>query len=175
MDVSEYSKRTKASRKSFKAESIEEYEELFWSSLDQSPPLYGSDIKGSLFEDRDKAGAWDLRHLSSCLSDGMGGVGLSGINMPYLYFGSFRTIFAWHVEDYNMSSINFQHLGSPKVWYGVSRRVAFNSQDHRKFENYVKQKYPFKSLECNQFIRHKTFLVDPYLIRKERPDIKIHK
>jgi jumonji domain-containing protein 2 len=119
----EYSKITKSPTQSFKASSLPQYENLFWSSLGQNPPLYGSDIQGSLFEDADNAGEWDLRNLDSCLHDGMGSKKLSGINTPYLYFGSFRTIFAWHVEDYNMSSINFQHFGSPKIWYGVARKV----------------------------------------------------
>ena len=81
-------------------------------------------MKGSLFDDKDRACQWDLRKLDSSLSDGMGKRVLDGINFPYLYFGSHRTMFAWHVEDYNMSSINFQHFGSPKVWYGISRKVG---------------------------------------------------
>lgn len=102
---------------------IEDLEKDFWGSLDHSSPLYGSDTPGSLFSERDKAGQWDLRHLDSCLRDGMGNLTLEGINSPYLYFGSHRTMFAWHVEDYNMASINFQHYGAPKVWYGISRKV----------------------------------------------------
>jgi hypothetical protein len=117
-----YSKSAKSKNQN---QTIEEFEEEFWSSLDMHPPLYGSDVKGSLFKDSEKAGQWDLRNLDSCLSDGMGHKVLEGINSPYLYFGSHRTMFAWHVEDYNMASINFQHFGAPKIWYGISRRVSF--------------------------------------------------
>lgn len=105
--------------------SNEELENYFWNNLDLGSPLYGSDVSGSLFEDKDRADEWDLRKLNSCLQDGMGNVSLEGINSPYLYFGSSRTMFAWHVEDYNMSSINFQHFGAPKVWYGISKKVNY--------------------------------------------------
>ena len=118
-----YETNTKSACKPRKGVKIEELEHVFWSNLDSSSPLYGSDVRGSLFVDDDQAGQWDLRNLDSCLKDGMGGTVLEGINYPYLYFGSHRTMFAWHVEDYNMASINFQHFGAPKVWYGISRKV----------------------------------------------------
>jgi hypothetical protein len=114
---------TKHQQNSTMQQDIEDLEEDFWGSLDESSPLYGSDVPGSLFSDRDDPGQWDLRNLDSCLRDGMGQLTLDGINSPYLYFGSHRTMFAWHVEDYNMASINFQHYGAPKVWYGISRKV----------------------------------------------------
>lgn len=99
-----------------------ETEKYFWENLDLPPPLYGSDIKGSLFDDGEAA-EWNFNHLDSCLRDGLGDVKMEGINTPYLYFGSPRSIFAWHCEDYNMGSINFQHYGRPKYWYGISRKV----------------------------------------------------
>ena len=111
------------SSKTKNSSSIDTLEKKFWSALDLQSPLYGSDVSGSLFVDEDQAKAWDLRNLDSCLRDGMGDSVLNGINSPYLYFGSNRTMFAWHVEDYNMASINFQHYGAPKIWYGISRKV----------------------------------------------------
>ena len=118
-----YSNITKSINYDLNSKTINELEDDFWSNLDSSSPLYGSDVRGSLFEDKDKADQWDLRKLDSCLKDGMGEVTLDGINFPYLYFGSYRTMFAWHVEDYNMASINFQHYGAPKIWYAISRKV----------------------------------------------------
>mgnify|MGYP001802970173 CR=1 FL=1 len=114
---------TKSVKYNNKSTPIEKYEREFWTNLDNSSPLYGSDVPGSLFVEEDRAGEWDLRKLDSCLRDGMGEQTLEGINSPYLYFGSYRTMFAWHVEDYNMASINYQHFGSPKIWYGISRKV----------------------------------------------------
>ena len=129
MSGKQYASKTKVAKSDSRRLSISQLESAFWSSLDQAPPLYGSDVEGSLFNDIEKAGQWDLRRLDSCLTDGIGDMVLKGINSPYLYFGSERTMFAWHVEDYNMASINFQHFGSPKIWYGISRKVTLELEN----------------------------------------------
>ena len=83
----------------------------YWKSLSFDPPLYGADVMGSLFE----AGVpWNLAQLGGILESGLGGVEMSGINVPYFYFGAWRTSFAWHCEDFNLPSINFLHYGKPK-------------------------------------------------------------
>lgn len=102
-------------------------------------------------------------------SDALGKKVLAGINTPYLYIGGFRTIFAWHVEDLNMASLNYNHYGAPKFWYGISRA------DYKKFENFVKNRMPERFLECNELLRHKTVLINPYLLKTILPDIKIIK
>ena len=45
-------------------------------------------------------------------------VGINGINVPWLYFGSLFTTFCWHNEDNYLYSINYHHKGAPKMWYG---------------------------------------------------------
>lgn len=35
--------------------------------------------------------------------------------VPWLYVGSALSAFCWHVEDHALCSINFLHMGSPKV------------------------------------------------------------
>lgn len=44
---------------------------------------------------------------------------VSGVMVPWLYIGSCLSGFCWHIEDHALNSINYLHLGSPKVWYGV--------------------------------------------------------
>ncbi len=78
-------------------------------------------------------------------------------------------MFAWHTEDLNLGSINYLHYGSPKFWYCISAR------DHKKFEAYVKSKYPEAFLNCPEYLRHKTIVVNPYLLKQYNPSIKIHK
>lgn len=42
-----------------------------------------------------------------------------GVSSPMLYIGMLFATFAWHVEDHYLYSINYQHLGAAKTWYGV--------------------------------------------------------
>lgn len=96
--------------------------------------LYGSDVVGSLFRENSSF-PWNLQSLKSVLKDGLGKKALKGITNPYLYIGGYGTMFAWHVEDFNLPSINFLHYGEPKIWYVISR------EDCKKFEWFVKDKF----------------------------------
>ena len=107
-----------------------------------SNPLYGSDVKGSLFQNFSKY-PWDLTKIDSVLKESLGNQNLSGITEPYLYIGGFGTLFGWHVEDLNMPSINYNHHGKPKLWYCIGR------EDYKKFESFVKEYYPEQFLTCN--------------------------
>jgi hypothetical protein len=48
----------------------------------------------------------------------VGGEPITGIMVPWLYVGSSFSGFCWHIEDHGLYSINYNHLGAPKVWYG---------------------------------------------------------
>lgn len=67
----------------------------FWKNITLSPPLYGADVLGSLFDEKLKG--WNLRRLDTLLSKVLeeNGFSLPGVNAPYLYFGSWRSVFAW--------------------------------------------------------------------------------
>ena len=61
---------------------------------------------------------WNINGLSTIL-DGMVdeyGVAIPGVNTAYLYFGMWKTSFAWHTEDMDLYSINYLHFGAPKIW-----------------------------------------------------------
>lgn len=68
-----------------------------------------------------------------------------------------------------MCSINFNHYGAPKFWYGVSR------SDYRKFEAFVRNRMPERFIECDQLLRHKTVVINPYFLKTWLPDIRIVK
>lgn len=48
-------------------------------------------------------------------------------------------------------------------------------KDYKIFENYCKLKFTERNMECNQFLRHKTILINPYLIKKELPEVNLQK
>ena len=83
-----------------------------------------------------------MNRLNSLLKDGLNNKHLKGITTPYLYFGGLRTTFAWHVEDYNMASINYNHYGAPKIWYTIPKK------DYKRFESFIKNLFPAEFLEC---------------------------
>lgn len=61
---------------------------------------------------------WNIAHLNTIL-DVVGeecGISIEGVNTPYLYFGMWKTTFAWHTEDMDLYSINYLHFGQPKSW-----------------------------------------------------------
>ncbi len=68
-----------------------------------------------------------------------------GVTTPMLYIGMLFSAFAWHVEDQYLYSINYQHQGAAKTWYGVPSTAA------EQFEEVVQQQVyryalPFSSL-----------------------------
>ena len=95
--------------------------------------MYAADIKLTLMDSN--SGSWNLNSLNSVLTQGMKQP-LAGINTAYCYFGSWKSFFCWHIEDMNLSAINFLHSGKPKYWYGI--RVA----DKQILENEAKLQFP---------------------------------
>jgi hypothetical protein len=90
-------------------------ERAFWSSVTNSPPLYGADTPVSLFDAR-LAWGWNLRNLGCMLQDKRYDVPqIPGVTTPMSYFGMYKAFFGWHKEDVDLYSINYLHFGAPKV------------------------------------------------------------
>ncbi|WVZ74091.1 hypothetical protein U9M48_022315 [Paspalum notatum var. saurae] len=47
-----------------------------------------------------------------------------GITDPMLYIGMLFSMFAWHVEDHYLYSINYHHCGASKTWYSIPGSAA---------------------------------------------------
>ncbi|KAK0614331.1 hypothetical protein B0T14DRAFT_499626 [Immersiella caudata] len=140
MDVSDYT-----------PERCEELERIYWKTLTYAPPLYGADLMGTLFhEDLD---TWNLNKLPNLLD--VLGTKVPGVNTAYLYLGMWKATFAWHLEDVDLYSINYLHFGAPKQWYSISQA------DARRFEAAMKNIWPTEAKACDQFLRHKAFLISP--------------
>ena len=166
MKLHDYKKRAEKFDQDHGDANMEKVEEKFWRSLSFNPPIYGADVKGSLF---DKGVSWNLNELNTILNDGLGMSKIYGINEPYFYFGAWRTTFAWHTEDLNLPAINFLHYGKPKFWYSIGRH------DGHLLEEVVKKYMNDSFAKCGEHMRHKTTLVNPYILKKLCPEITIHK
>ena len=80
-------------------------------------PLYGADIPGTLTDPSVKE--WNINCLNTILDTVLEyGISIPGVNTAYLYFGMWKTSFAWHTEDMDLYSINYLHFGAPKSWCG---------------------------------------------------------
>jgi jumonji domain-containing protein 2 len=88
----------------------------FWKNIVYSPPLYGADLLEDLMDEH--AGAWNLGNLDSLLRYCME-TSVRGVNTPYCYIGSWKTLFCWHKEDLDLSAINYLHEGKSKFWYSI--------------------------------------------------------
>jgi hypothetical protein len=124
-----------------------------------SPPLYGADVEGSLFD----AGCahWSVGALDTLLSRTLRAAGarIPGVTSPYLYFGAWRALFAWHTEDLDLYSVNYLHYGAPKTWYTVPPGAR------GRLERAAASAAPELFTQCRQFLRHKELLLSPALLR----------
>lgn len=153
-------------------ERCSELETAYWKSLTFNNPMYGADMPGSLFDDSTES--WNVAKLENLLD--VLGQKVPGVNTAYLYLGMWKASFAWHLEDVDLYSINYIHFGAPKQWYSISQ------EDARRFEAAMRSEYalsyadimltnsdvwPNDARNCDQFLRHKTYLISPQLLQSQ--------
>ncbi|XP_060775663.1 uncharacterized protein kdm4aa isoform X2 [Neoarius graeffei] len=139
---------------------FDELERKYWKNLTFNPPLYGADVSGTLY-DAD-VNEWNIGHLNTILDtvERESGIKIKGVNTPYLYFGMWKSTFAWHTEDMDLYSINYLHFGEPKSWYVVP------PEHGKRLERLAKGFFPGSAQSCEAFLRHKMTLISPSIIRK---------
>ncbi len=95
---------------------FEKLERAYWKNITFNPPIYGADVAGSIY-DKDVQ-TWNINHLNTILDlvASERNVKILGVNTAYLYFGMWKTSFAWHTEDMDLYSINYLHFGASKSW-----------------------------------------------------------
>ncbi|XP_030367692.1 lysine-specific demethylase 4C isoform X9 [Strigops habroptila] len=138
----------------------EDLERKYWRNLTFVAPIYGADINGSIYDEGIEE--WNIAHLNTILDvvEEDCGISIEGVNTPYLYFGMWKTTFAWHTEDMDLYSINYLHFGEPKSWYAVP------PEHGKRLERLAQGFFPSSSHGCDAFLRHKMTLISPSVLKK---------
>lgn len=117
-------------------------EKEFWQEIASGKTEtveYACDVDGSAFSSSpgDALGSskWNLKNLSRLPKSTLRllETAIPGVTDPMLYIGMLFSMFAWHVEDHYLYSINYHHCGASKTWYGIPGHAAL------KFEKVVKE------------------------------------
>uniref|UniRef100_A0A7N6AYQ2 [histone H3]-trimethyl-L-lysine(9) demethylase n=1 Tax=Anabas testudineus TaxID=64144 RepID=A0A7N6AYQ2_ANATE len=139
---------------------FDELERKFWKNLTFNPPLYGADVSGTLYDP--DVSEWNIGRLNTILDivENDSGIKIKGVNTPYLYFGMWKSAFAWHTEDMDLYSINYLHFGEPKSWYVVP------PEHGKRLERLAKGFFPGNAQSCEAFLRHKMTLISPSILKK---------
>ncbi|XP_026887784.2 lysine-specific demethylase 4A [Electrophorus electricus] len=139
---------------------FEELERKYWKNVTFNPPIYGADVNGTLYDP--DVNEWNIGRLRTILDtvESDSGITIEGVTTPYLYFGMWKTTFAWHTEDMDLYSINYLHFGEPKSWYTVP------PEHGKRLERLAKGFFPGSSQNCEAFLRHKMTLISPSILRK---------
>ncbi|XP_053324963.1 lysine-specific demethylase 4A [Spea bombifrons] len=139
---------------------FEDLERKYWKNLTFNAPIYGADVNGSLYDKGIEE--WNIGRLNTILDvvERESGITIEGVNTPYLYFGMWKTSFAWHTEDMDLYSINYLHFGEPKSWYTVP------PEHGKRLERLAKGFFPGSAQSCEAFLRHKMTLISPFILKK---------
>ncbi|CAB4013789.1 lysine-specific demethylase 4B-like, partial [Paramuricea clavata] len=137
-----------------------ELERKYWKNITYKTPLYGADVAGSIFDD--DVHAWNIGCLPSILNDLVEeyNIRIPGVNTPYLYFGMWKSTFAWHTEDMDLFSINYIHYGAPKTWYVIP------PEHGKRLERLAEGFFPDSSGTCSNFLRHKMTVISPHVLKR---------
>ncbi|GFP82865.1 probable lysine-specific demethylase elf6 [Phtheirospermum japonicum] len=63
---------------------------------------------------------------------------IPGVTSPMVYIGMLFSWFAWHVEDHELHSLNYLHVGSAKTWYSVPGDYAVDFEEAIRLHAYGK-------------------------------------
>ncbi|KAL2639263.1 hypothetical protein GLYMA_06G174000v4 [Glycine max] len=114
-----------------------ETETLFWKATLDKPfsVEYANDMPGSAFSPKcrrvgDPSSLADTQWNMRAVSRAKGSLlqfmkeEIPGVTSPMVYVAMLFSWFAWHVEDHDLHSLNYLHMGAGKTWYGVPRDAA---------------------------------------------------
>ncbi|KAF1329798.1 Histone demethylase, partial [Globisporangium splendens] len=111
--------------------------------------------------------AWNLNNIPDAYGSLLRHVhtSIKGINVPWLYCGMLFASFCWHTEDNYMYSVNYQHLGAKKRWYGIP------SAHCKRFDEAVKNHLPERFREEPDLLFHLTTMIPPSVLNANGVDV----
>ncbi|WFD42455.1 hypothetical protein MPSI1_001100 [Malassezia psittaci] len=86
---------------------------------------------------------------------------ISGMTVPWIYIGMMFSAFCWHNEDHYTYSVNYQHWGATKTWYGVP------GADAAKFEAAMQHIAPELFESCPDLLLQLVTMMSPALCKRE--------
>lgn len=122
-------------------------------------------------EDYYKETWWNLNNIPSAPDSVLRHVrvGINGINVPWMYHGCLFSTFCWHNEDNYLYSINYNHKGAPKQWYGIPG----TKKDAEGLEKVFKRYLSMKMRDVPDLLHHITTMFSPRLLQND--DVPVYK
>ena len=135
-----------------------EVETLFWKATVDKPfsVEYANDMPGSAFvplNSKKSSGGgreagegvtvgetpWNMRAVSRAKGSLLRFMKeeIPGVTSPMVYIAMLFSWFAWHVEDHDLHSLNYLHVGAGKTWYGVPRDAAVAFEEVVRVDGYA--------------------------------------
>ncbi|GAB0099576.1 hypothetical protein DMENIID0001_154600 [Sergentomyia squamirostris] len=139
---------------------FDDLERKYWKNIKYVTPIYGADVNGTLTDPDVKD--WNINQLGTILDyvNDDYGIKIDGVNTAYLYFGMWKTTFAWHTEDMDLYSINYLHFGAPKTWYAVPPEMG------TRLEKVANSYFEASHKNCKAYLRHKTTVISPQVLKR---------
>ncbi|KAK8617073.1 hypothetical protein V6N13_117041 [Hibiscus sabdariffa] len=156
-----------------------EVETLFWKATVDKPSMveYANDMPGSAFVPlslKKSSGSgreagegvtvgetpWNMRAVSRAKGSLLRFMKeeIPGVTSPMVYIAMLFSWFAWHVEDHDLHSLNYLHMGAGKTWYGVPREAAVAFEEVVRVEGYGGE---FNPLVTFSTLGEKTTVMSP--------------
>lgn len=114
---------------------------------------------------------WNLNNIPSAPDSVLRHVrvGIHGINVPWVYFGSLFSTFCWHNEDNYLYSMNYHHSGAPKHWYGVPGAKRATEGVEKVFRSFLS----LTMRDVPDLLHHITTMFSPKLLQNS--DVPVYK
>ncbi|CAH2064858.1 unnamed protein product [Thlaspi arvense] len=160
-----------------------EMETLYWRATVDKPfsVEYANDMPGSAFiplslaaaRRRESGGdggtvgetAWNMRAMARAEGSLLKFMKeeIPGVTSPMVYIAMMFSWFAWHVEDHDLHSLNYLHMGAAKTWYGVPKDAAAAFEEVVRVHGYGEELNPLVTFST---LGEKTTVMSPEVFAK---------